>query len=71
MERLDFCKLFRQRFLACSPPQDILMASLTRVAVSTLFIVEVNAAHIVVNQVHNLFGGIVDAGIKQRFGVSP
>ena len=31
--------------------------------------VEVNAAHIVVDQVHNLLGGVKNAGIEQRFGV--
>ena len=31
--------------------------------------VEVNAAHIVVYQVHNLLGGVKNAGIEQRFGV--
>jgi len=31
--------------------------------------VEVDAAHVLVDQVHNLLGGVKDAGIKQRFGV--
>lgn len=28
-----------------------------------------NAAHIVVDQVHNLFGGVKDAGVEKGFGV--
>ena len=31
--------------------------------------VEVDAAHIVVDQVHNLLCGVKDAGVEQRFGV--
>ncbi len=31
--------------------------------------VEVDAAHIVVDQVHNLLGGVKNAGVEQRFGV--
>ncbi len=46
------------------------MASLMRVAVSRCHGVEVNAAHIVVDQVHNLLGGVKDAGIEQRLGLS-
>ncbi len=43
-----------------------------RVAISTLFHgVEMYAAHIVVDQVHNLLRGVVDAGVKQRFGIPP
>jgi len=31
--------------------------------------VKEDAAHIVVDQVHNLLGGVKDAGVEQRFGV--
>ncbi len=33
--------------------------------------VEMYAAHVVVDQVHNLLRGVVDAGVKQRFGILP